>query len=144
MKRFTQFVSLILIASMLLVLPAYATESVTPKSSSFFGELSTYLYKTSSTQFRVWFEVTAVGGMDELGVSYIEVQRSTDKTNWTPMKTYSKDSYSQMIGYNTGNHCNYVTYTATSGYYYRAYVKFYAKNSSGTAYYSAYTSSLQM
>lgn len=143
MKRFTQLVCFLLIASLVLAVPAYASES-SARASAYFMAYSCYLWKTSDTRFEVWFDVTAVGGMDELGVSVIEVQRSSDKSTWTTMRTYTKDSYSSMVASNTGNHSGCVAYTATSGYYYRAYVQFYAKNSSGSGYYSTYTSSLKM
>lgn len=141
MKRFTQIVCLVLMFSVLLAVPVYA-EDVTPRASNYFGNHSVYLSEISSTQFRVYFNVTAVAAMEELGASVITVQRSTDRTNWENVKTYTKEAYTNLIGKNTGNHSGYVTYTRTSGYYYRAYIRFYAKNSSGTAYYSDYSSSI--
>lgn len=143
MKRFTQFVCLLLIASVIMVVPAQAADS-SVRSSAYFRSFSCYLWKTSDTQFQVWFDVSSVSGMEELGASVIKVQRSTDKSTWTTVRTYTKEAYSQMVASDTGNHCAYVSYTAASGYYYRAYVQFYAKNSSGTGYYSAYTASMQM
>lgn len=143
MKRFTQFVCTVLVLSMVLVFPAAAAENLA-RGSDYFGSRSCYLYKTSSTAFQVWFDVVAVSRMNELGAYEIRVQRSADGVNWTTVKTYTKANYSNMVAYNTGEHGSYVTYSnAASGYYYRAYVNFYAKNNSGTAYYSSYTSSLR-
>ena len=144
MKRFVRCVCFFLAVTMILVTPAFAAEIATPRASNYFAYHSTYLEKTSGTQFDVWFDVTAVGGMDELGTSTIEVQRSSDNVNWTTMKTYTKSSYSQMICEDTCAHADYVTYYGTSGYYYRAYVVFYAKKGSGTAEYSMYTSSIKL
>ena len=79
-----------------------------------------------------------------MGARTIKVQRSTDKSNWTTVATYEMEDYSNMVASNTSGHESYVTYTYTSGYYYRAYVELYAKNSSGTAGYDTYTSSLDL
>lgn len=144
MKRFTQFICLLLVISTIMIIPAYAVEEVTPRGSNYFASRLAYLYKTTSTQFQVWIEVTSMSTMDELGASSITVQRSSDNSNWTDMKTYTKESYTQLIGKNTANHEAYVTYTGTSGYYYRAKIWFYAKNSSGTAEYSYTTASIQL
>ena len=146
MKRFAQCVSLVLILAICLAIPAYAVEETSPWASSYFASRSAYLWKISGSQFQVWFDVGAVGGMAELGASKIKVQRSSDNSNWTTMQTYIKEDYSSMIGYNTGDHNSYVTYyTGESGYYYRAYVEFYAKNSSGgCGYYDYYTASIKL
>lgn len=69
-----------------------------------------------------------VATMDVLGVSEIIVYRSADQQSWTKMRTYSMENYPQMVAYNTTSHIDYVTYIyATTGYYYRAYITFYAK-----------------
>lgn len=146
MKRFLRLVSLVLVMAMVVSVPVYAAEQeeATPYSSAFFASYSTYLYKISSIQFEVWFEVSATGKMTELGVSQIKVQRSADKENWTTMKTYTPDNYSQMLCSNTSTHASCVTYAGTPGYYYRAYVTFYAKNSSGTGELFKYTAVMQL
>lgn len=138
MKRFTRIVCLVLVISALLTIPAYAAEQE-QRSSNFFAAYRAYCYAVSSTKMEVWFHVIAVGEMDELGSSTIEVQRSSDGRHWTTMKTYTKENYSQMIDTDTGSHADCVTYTFTAGYYYRARVQFYAKNSSGTGYLNYYT-----
>lgn len=144
MKRAIRIVCLLLIASMLVPTGAMAVENENQRASNYFGSHSVYLHKISSTQFQAWFEVTAVRGMDKLGASTIEIQRSTDKSNWTTVATYEMEDYSNMVASNTGSHQGYVTYTYTRGYYYRAYVELYAKRGTGTAVYDAYTSSLDL
>lgn len=144
MKRFVRLACLILSFVMIFAIPANAVEN-TARGSDYFGMRSCYLWKTSSTQFQVWFDVTAMGIMDELGVSTIIVQRSADGEDWENMQTYRKANYSSMICKNTASHASYVTYSgAQPGYYYRAYVCFYAKNSAGTAEYISHTSSITM
>lgn len=135
MKRFTRAVCVILIVALMAAVPVYADDGIAPCSSSFFMRYDTYLYAVSSTttttRFQVVFDVTGTGIMDEIGVNYIEIQRSSDGQNWTVMRTCTPANYSQMIDYDTHSHVDYISYTGTKGYYYRAYVEFYAKNSTG-------------
>lgn len=133
MKRFIQLVCLILVFVTVISTTAFAAESVDPRASMFFAGSSVYFWHVSGSQYQIWFDVTAVSGMNELGASEIVVERSTDLVNWTPVKTYYKSSYPQMTTKTTSiGYANYVTYYPTDGYAYRAIVTLYAKNSSGT------------
>ena len=139
MKRCIKALSLILVLAVAcssLCVTAKATEI---RASNYFATYSTYLWKVSGTTFQVWFDVTAVGTMTELGVRDIQIQRSTDNSNWTTVRTYNKANYPQMTCANTAGHSDCVTYTGSTGYYYRALVTFYASNSSGTGILYRYT-----
>ena len=144
MKRFSRLICMLLTMAMVLAIPAAATENAEPRASSFFMSSCVYLHKTSSTQFQAWFEVTALGGMEKLGASEIKIQKSSDGENWTTMRTYSMDAYSNLICENTASHASYVTYTGQTGYYYRAKITLYAKNSSGTAEMWEYTDPIRL
>lgn len=124
MKRFLVCISVILVLVIILPVAVFASED---RASNYFMKDSCYIYVTSNTKFQVWFDVTAVGGMDEIGVSKITVQRSTDEVSWTSVETFTRTECPQMIATNTGHHSGYISYTAVKGYYYRAYVEFYAK-----------------
>lgn len=141
MKKFVKLIALVLVLAMAMALPVAATES---RASSFFVGSNVYLYKVSSTQFQACFSVTATGGMDELGASEIKIQRSSDGENWSTMRTYTKESYPSLIKANTSSYATYITYTGTSGYYYRAKITLYATNDSGTGYRERYTATLQL
>lgn len=142
MKRVTQFICAFLAIAVFLAIPAFAAE-YSPRASYFFGSYSSNIEEVTSTKFNVHFRVTAVKGMDELGVSKIYVQRSADGTNWETMQTYSKEDYSNLICLNTGTHSGYVTYSnRSSGYRYRARVDYYAKLGTDTATYIDYTTSI--
>ena len=147
MKKLVRSVCIILACSLFFVIPAQATTVVEPRESAFFSYYGTDLYKTSSSSFQIWFDVTANAGtsMQVLGVSEIIVYRSADQQSWTKMRTYTMENYPQMIAQNTDDHGGYVTYNyATTGYYYTAYITFYAKNSSGIAERYVYTEILRM
>ena len=147
MKKLVRFVCMILVCCLLFAVPAQAASVVEPRASAFFSSYGTDLYKTSSSSFQIWFDVVANAGktMQVLGVSEIIVYRSADQQSWTKMWTYTMENYPQMVDQNTEDHVGYVTYNyATTGYYYRAYITFYAKNSSGIAERYVYTEILRM
>ena len=146
MKKILRTICIVIVLSLVLAIPAYAESTVESRGSAFFGSYATDLYKTSSSSFQIWFDVDAnVATMDVLGVSEIIVYRSADQQSWTKMRTYTMENYPQMVAQNTTSHIDYVTYNyATTGYYYRAYITFYAKNSTGIGERYVYTEILRM
>lgn len=146
MKKFTRFVCMLLVLSVFLAIPAYAQTAGNTRESAFFSSYGTALEKTGTNSFRIWFDVDSnLTKMDELGVSEISVYRSADQQTWSHMRTFRKGPYPSMIAYNTGSHAGYMTYNnATPGYYYRAYVIFYAKNSTGIGERDVYTQIIKM
>lgn len=141
MKRFTQIVSLVLVLSLILVNPVCAQENI-PWQSNYFGSTLAYLHPTTGTSFRIWIEVEAVRTMDKLGASEIILQRSSNNSTWSDVKTYTKEAYPNLVADDDFTHEAYVTYTGSSGYYYRAKVWFYAERGNGTAEYSYTTESI--
>lgn len=144
MKTFVKLICVILTLAICLAVPVSAETAVNSRSSLFFHEISTYIYRLNDTQFQVWFDVAAVETMQEIGACKITVQRSTDGENWQNMFSYLPEYYPQMIDYNTGCHGAYVPYHGTQGYYYRAFVTFYAKNSSGSGKLYRYTNTVYL
>lgn len=130
MKHFFRVVCVVLLLSMVVAVPAGAVDQ-TQRASNFFSSYKAYCYEKSSTELAVFFSVIAVDIMDELGASVVKVQRSSNGTDWTTVKTFRMGSYPQMIDTNTGAHGTTLYCTKISGYYYRAYVEYYAKNSTG-------------
>lgn len=144
MKKISRFVCAILVASIFLVTPVYAVSDSDPRASKYFGADSCYLYKTSSTEFQVCYNVTGATLLDEVGANTVIVQRSEDGENWTNMQTYSKADYPEMVDHDSVYHSCSFTYTAEPGYYYRAYVQFYGKLGTGTGILDRYTSKIQV
>ncbi len=133
MKRFLRSVCLILVFAMVFSTTAYAAETVDNRASNYFMASSVYFWHVSGNSYQIWFDVTAVDTMNKLGVSKIKVERSTDEVDWDKVCTYEMADYSQMTNTNTGHYLNYVPFTATTGYSYRAVVTLYAKKGNGTA-----------
>lgn len=144
MNRLVRYVSLILVIAMAMAIPANAAENVSERSSSFFASSSVFLYETSDTTFQAWFDVTCMRTMEKVGASMIKIQRSSDNENWTTMKTYYMEDYTNLVREDNVTHAACVTYTGTRGYYYRAFIKLYAKDDTGSAVWSRYTSSIYL
>ena len=142
MKRFLRCVCLLLALVIVFPFRAFAAEESSARASNFFMSSSVYLDQKSSMIFDAWFEVAAVGTMDELGASVIKIQKSADNENWTTMITYTKEKNSSLIDTNTLSHGNCVTYTGVAGYYYRAYIKLYAKKGDDIGVWHRYTESI--
>ena len=144
MRRFTQCVCILLLAAVFFTVPVYAAENDMQRASNYFGTNSQYLYQTSDTSFDICFDVTAVRRMEELGASKVVLQRSSDTINWTDIKTYRKADYPEMIDYDTVFHAGSFSYEGDEGYYYRAYVRYYAKDSTGTEEFNTYSTSVTL
>lgn len=99
---------------------------VEPRASYYLDSYNTYLYNDSFGKIRVYFSVTGVNYMDEIGTLNIQVYESTDKETWTWVAAYNHDSTSGMLGFDKVYHSSYVTYNGTVGRYYKAYVCIWA------------------
>ena len=146
MKRSFKILCLLLCLSLLLAVPVHARESAEPRGSRFFSSYLTMLYKTALNSFEIWFDVDANAPvMDEIGATMIELYESADGEHWTLVQVYDAEDYPHMIDYNTSSHTGHVTYYyARPGYYYVAYVTYYAKNSTGIGKNFEFTQIMQM
>lgn len=144
MKRSFRFVSLLLVAVMVMAVPVFAKESAVPYASRYIMSTCIYLDQTSSTQFNVWHEVIALGIMDEVGACEIKIQQSADGQNWTTVRTFTPAEEPSMIEEDALAHAGHVSYTGMVGYYYRAFIILYAKNSSGRGEVFDYTETLRL
>ena len=101
---------------------AVSDDQWSSRASNYLTSYSTYIY----------FNVTGVNYMDEIGSLNIKIYESTDKESWSLVKTYSHDSSSGMLGSNDYYHSGSVSYQGTIGRYYKAYVCIWAgKDGSG-------------
>ena len=129
MKRFVRCTSMLLAIIMVFTIPTFAAENIEPKGSMFFMCSSVYFCNVSGCSFEAWFDVTATGMMDEIGVSFINIQRSDDGVNWITVRSCRKEfsGCSYLVDYNTMFHTAGISYTGTPGHYYRIYVELYAR-----------------
>ena len=129
-----RIVAMVLMVS--LVMPAYANaataESVQPRASDYLDSYNTYICAMGSGKLQIWYTVVGDTDMDEIGVLSIRLYESSDKTNWTRVKTYLHEDYSSMLIEDDFVHSSYVSYNGPAGKYYKAYVCIWAgKNGSG-------------
>lgn len=130
MSKTVRIICIVMAIILLLVTPIYAEESNT-YSSAFISSYDSFIDITSGRTMEIWFDVVGTGKMDEIGAESIKLYRSTNRTDWTLVKTFLPEDYPQMICEDTGMNYDCVTYTGSYGYYYKAYVTFYASNSRG-------------
>ena len=138
MKKIICTICLLLSVAILLSVSVSAEES-SPYSSIFFGSYDSFIDVINNYRMEIWFDVVTNGTMDEVGVSSVVVERSSDGSTWTEMKEFLPENYSQMVCENTYFNYDYVPYYGIPGYYYRAYVTFYAKDSRGRGYAHQYS-----
>lgn len=143
MRYWKKMLSLLMVISILVCVPLSA-EAMEARGSDYFIATRTFLQQTDTSKFAISFEVTAKRTMEELGVTSIVVKRSADGNTWQTMRTCVPSVYPQMMGTDTGFHSDYVSYNATAGYYYKAYVTYYAKDSTGSSEFSIWTEILYL
>jgi len=122
--------------AILLVLPtgahAATVGTIQPYASNYLDSYNTYVCAMGGGDLQIWYTVVADTYMDEIGVLSIKLYESTDKVNWTRVKTYSHENYSTMLIEDDIVHSSYVSYDGIAGRYYKAYVCIWAgKNGSG-------------
>lgn len=134
-----RIIAFLLVIALIIPCSVFATspDTVTPRASDYLNSYNAYLYRAGWGKIRVYFDVTGVDYMDDIGVLKIQVYESTDGESWNWVKTYSHDSTSGMLGHDTIYHSGYVEYSGTIGRYYKAYVCIWAgQDSTGdTRYY---------
>ena len=141
MKKLIRILCIIMTVGLLFAIPAYA-DATSTYSSIFFHSYDSAMYNTSGSTIEIWFDVVSNGTMEELGVSSIELQCCPNGNNWTTVKTFLPEDYTQMVCKNTFAVYDCVTYTGMYDYSYRAYVTFYAKNSRGEGYANQYSETI--
>ena len=131
--RMHRVIALILVVLFLFPLQVNATAtSISTRASDYLNSYNTYLYRDSWGKIQIWFSVTGMDYMDEIGVLTIKVYESTDNETWTWVKTYKQATTTGMLAYDTIYYSNYVTHQGTIGRYYKAYVTIWAgKNGNG-------------
>lgn len=122
--RIVAFVLVLIFVSPLFV--QVSANDIAPYASNYLDYYNTYLYNAAFGKIQVYFDVTGVVYMDEIGSLNIKIYESTDKENWTLVKTYKHNTTSGMLGANEVYYSSHVDYSGTIGRYYKAYVCLWA------------------
>ena len=117
--RSVRMIAIFLVVVMLFPVGAMAVEA---RSSRYLDSYGAYMYPAGWGRVQVWFEVTGLNTMDEIGALEIRLYESKDQETWTWLKTYEHQDCEGMLGYDHYFHDGYVQYNGTIGRYYKAYV----------------------
>ena len=133
-RFFILFIAIVLTFSSIAPIRVDAAEA---RASYYLSSYQVYVYPAGSGEVQVWFDVTGVNYMDDIGVLWIEIYESTDNSTWTYKKTYMHTDYSSLLVQDDIFHSGHISYQGVKGRYYKAYVCIWAgKDGSGdTRYY---------
>ena len=123
--RFFRIVAFLLVVVFLLPTNINATGN-TPRASYYLESYNSYIYNGALGKIQVYFDVTGVHYMDEIGALTVRIYESTDKETWTWVHTVQYTAQPTMLGYNKVFHSDHVDYQGTIGRYYKAYVTIWA------------------
>lgn len=107
-----------------------------PRASYYLDSYNAYPYAAGGGKIQIWFTVTGVEYMDDIGSLSVEIYScSTNSTNdddWSFVTSFNNGNTPSMLGHNKYIYQSHVECNATVGRWYRAYVCIYAgKNGSG-------------
>lgn len=135
----------VLLAISLITGAASATDdNIQPLASDYLYAYTAYIADKGNGDLSVQFSVNGSGIMNQIGVSSIKLQWSTNNINWNTIKTFDSEDYPQMLGSNRSRYASSVSYDGTEGWYYRASVTFYASDNYGSDSITMWTSSVQL
>ena len=124
-----KIIAITLIVAFVFPINAMAIET---RASDYLTAYSAYIYPAGWGKVQVWFDVDGTGYMDEIGALEIYLYESKDNENWTWVKTFEHQDYTDMLEYNDYTYMSHVEYNGTIGRYYKAYVCVWAgKNGDG-------------
>ena len=134
-KKHVLFKVVAIILIVVCVFPVNAM-AIEPRASDYLFSYTAYVYPAGWGKVQVWFDVTGVDDMDEIGALNIQIYESKDNETWTWVDTFHFSDYPDMLGYNSFTHYGHVEYNGTIGRYYKAYVCIWAgKDGDGDARY---------
>ena len=122
-----RIIATILAIALFLPIGVNATaEEIAPRASYYLDSYNAYLYNAALGKIQVYFDVTGVNYMDEIGALTVKIYESTDKETWTWVETYNNGDTPSLLGYNKIYYSSHVDYKGTIGRYYKAYITIWA------------------
>lgn len=120
--------ALLLVLALLCPMTAYAVE---PRASYYLDSYNAYPYSAGLGKIQIWFNVTGVNYMDDIGSLSIQIYESKDNSTWSWVETYTNATTPSMLAQDEIVYQSYVEYQGTIGRYYKAYVCIYAGKDGG-------------
>ena len=106
-------------------------EGVSPRASAYLSSYAVGIAAAGNGKVEITFDVVAMDYMDTLGALSIGVYESTDRENWTYIRSYRHENYTNMIDTNDISHFSTIMHNGTAGRYYMAYVTIWAGKDGG-------------
>ena len=130
-KYIVQFVAVVILI-MLMISGGVSALAATQRSTMFIDSQSSSITRTTNTELKVYYCVDSLATLDKLGVFSISIQRSSDQQTWQTESSFYYVNNPEFVDENTCVHSGTLYYNGTRGYYYRAYIVFFAsKDGSG-------------
>lgn len=130
MKTACRYICFVVVLAMIFsfsVSAADVDEELMPAASAYFSTYCTQIYRDSgSNQLELYFDVLSIGTCAKLGAQEVLLMQSSDRINWTTIRTYTSSSYPGMIASDTNLHAYSLYTTVSYNYYYKIHVTFYA------------------
>lgn len=108
-----------------------ASGTASARASEYITSYDAAIVANSDKTVSVDFDIAATGYMTTLGVSSIKIQKY-DSGSWTTVQTLTTSNTTGLQKSNAASYSKTVTSSSLSSGTYRAYVTFYAANSSGS------------
>ena len=121
-----RILALLLIVCTLTGSNVFADESIEPRASYYLSSYNSYPYNAAWGKVRIYFDVTGVNYMDEIGTLNIKIYESTDNSNFYWVKAFSFTNHPNMLWHDDYICIDHVDYEGVPGRYYKAYVQIWA------------------
>lgn len=126
------FIFFLIIVITITSVSSSALAADTQRSSAYLDSYNAYIYDCGNGHFQIWFSVSGVNVMDQLGALNVILKESSDNgTTWNIAKTYRYTAYPSMLGTNRMSYLSCVEFTGTVGYKYYANVSIWAGRNGG-------------
>lgn len=110
-----------LILTLILICPVLIS-AAEPRASAYLDSYNAYPYSAGLGKVQIYFDVTGVDYLDEIGALRLSIYESTDQINWTIKATHTNESTPSMLGYKKIFYGSHVDYQGVIGRYYKAYI----------------------
>ena len=105
--------------------------SVEPRASDYLDSYRAFVHPAGNGEVQVWFTVTGVTYMDDIGALTIGIYKENDTGGWDHITTFNHMYYPDMMAHNDIAHVSHVSYQGVVGETYRAYVCLWAGKDGG-------------
>ena len=101
-------------------------------ASQFIIRHAAYMHAEGHGRVSVWFDITGVGRMEEIGATKILLyERTSQSASWRLVRTYHYLQHDDMLATDTSFHGSHVSYNGVAGRSYYAVVHLWAGRNGG-------------